>query len=100
MTNQNLEWMTDWYNEDYYANSPEHNPQGPKTGTEKVVRSVNVEWGDAQNILANGSITLMRIKRPPTAPIDEFEKAEDKGKSNYDYSTSARCVANSATALS
>ncbi|WP_372862754.1 formylglycine-generating enzyme family protein [Psychrobacter sp.] len=95
MTNQNNEWMTDWYSEDYYANSPEHNPQGPKTGTEKVVRSVNADWGDAQNVLANGSITLMRIKRLPTAPVDEFEKKEHEGKTNYDYSTSARCVANS-----
>ncbi|WP_227523165.1 MULTISPECIES: formylglycine-generating enzyme family protein [Psychrobacter] len=99
MTNQNLEWMTDWYSEDYYANSPEHNPQGPKTGTEKVVRSVNADWGSAQNIQANGSITIMRIKRLPTTPTDESEKKEHEGKSNYDYSTSARCVANSTQAI-
>ncbi|MBE0407712.1 formylglycine-generating enzyme family protein [Psychrobacter sp. AOP22-C1-22] len=100
MTNQNLEWMSDWYSEDYYASSPEHNPQGPKTGTEKVVRSVNADWGSAQNILANGSITLMRIKRLPTTPIDDSEKKEHEGKSNLDYSTSARCVANSQQAIS
>ena len=99
MTNQNHEWMTDWYSEEYYADSPKHNPQGPETGTEKVVRSVNADWGSARNVLANGSITIMRIKRLPTAPVDEFSKPEYEGKINYDYDTSARCVANSKQAI-
>lgn len=94
MTNQNLEWMIDWYAEDYYANSPEHNPQGPKTGTEKVVRSVYADWGDAQNILANGSITLMRIKRLPNPPLIDDDPGSDQNRQ-----TSARCVANSKKSL-
>jgi len=32
-------WVKDWYSEDYYAHSPELNPQGPKSGTKRVVRS-------------------------------------------------------------
>jgi iron(II)-dependent oxidoreductase len=32
------EWCHDWYNEDYYAKSPEKNPQGPDLGEEKVLR--------------------------------------------------------------
>ncbi|MDO2433346.1 SUMF1/EgtB/PvdO family nonheme iron enzyme [Enterobacter bugandensis] len=32
------DWVSDWYAEDYYQNSPEKNPQGPVSGTEKVVR--------------------------------------------------------------
>jgi len=32
------QWVQDWYDVNYYAHSPEHNPQGPKTGTKKVVR--------------------------------------------------------------
>ena len=100
MTNQNNEWMTDWYSKDYYANSPEHNPQGPDTGTEKVVRSVNADWGSARNVQANGSITLMRIKRLPTTPVNELAKPEYEGKINYDYDMSARCVANSIQAIS
>ena len=95
MTNQNLEWMMDWYSEDYYANSPEHSPQGPKTGTEKVVRSVNADWGDAQNVLANGAITIMRIKRLPNPPL-----IDNNPRINPNYQTSARCVANSTQALS
>ena len=33
-----LEWVSDWYGEDYYEHSPEHNPTGPKSGTLKVRR--------------------------------------------------------------
>jgi len=94
MTNQNNEWMTDWYSKDYYANSPEHNPQGPKTGTEKVVRSVNADWGDAQNVLANGAITIMRIKRLPNPPL-----IDNNPRINPNRQTSARCVANSSKAI-
>lgn len=32
------EWCSDWYDHDYYKNGPGNNPQGPKKGTEKVVR--------------------------------------------------------------
>ncbi|GLT13471.1 formylglycine-generating enzyme family protein [Vibrio algivorus] len=38
MSNQVSEWVNDWYAKDYYLYSPEHNPQGPETGTEKVQR--------------------------------------------------------------
>ena len=32
------EWCNDFYNVDYYQESPEENPKGPKTGETKVVR--------------------------------------------------------------
>jgi len=32
------EWCADWYDKDYYANSPENDPPGPKTGTHRVLR--------------------------------------------------------------
>ena len=32
------EWCADWHSSDYYAKSPYENPQGPKTGEEKVLR--------------------------------------------------------------
>ena len=32
------DWVNDWYAEDYYQHSPEKDPQGPTSGTEKVVR--------------------------------------------------------------
>ncbi len=32
------EWVNDWYGSDYYANSPENNPQGPETGEFRLIR--------------------------------------------------------------
>ena len=32
------EWCSDWYGEDYYANSPKTDPKGPATGKCRVMR--------------------------------------------------------------
>ena len=32
------EWVNDWYDSDYYANSPGDNPRGPSSGDFKVLR--------------------------------------------------------------
>lgn len=32
------EWCADWYSREYYRLSPEHNPPGPETGSERVLR--------------------------------------------------------------
>jgi len=32
------EWCLDWYNRDYYADSPERNPKGPDSGNWRVLR--------------------------------------------------------------
>jgi formylglycine-generating enzyme required for sulfatase activity len=32
------EWGADWYDADYYANSPPENPQGPSSGENRVLR--------------------------------------------------------------
>ncbi len=32
------EWTADWYAADFYANSPDDNPQGPRTGDKRVAR--------------------------------------------------------------
>ncbi len=33
-----VEWVNDWYQQDYYSSLPYNNPPGPTTGTWKVVR--------------------------------------------------------------
>lgn len=32
------EWTNDWYDENYYSNSPSNNPPGPETGLTKIIR--------------------------------------------------------------
>jgi formylglycine-generating enzyme required for sulfatase activity len=38
------EWVADWYDFGYYANSPAYNPQGPDAGSERVVRGGSAHW--------------------------------------------------------
>ncbi len=42
------EWVQDWYDDKYYANSPEVNPQGPDQGSYRVLRGgswYDPAWG-------------------------------------------------------
>ena len=55
-----LEWCSDWYDEEYYENSPGHNPTGPPTGRRRVVRGVS--W--SHDTLAEMRSTY-RSYRPP-----------------------------------
>lgn len=38
MSGNVLQWCQDWQDDDYYKNSPRKNPDGPRTGSERVVR--------------------------------------------------------------
>jgi formylglycine-generating enzyme required for sulfatase activity len=38
MAGNALEWVSDWYNETYYASSPPTDPQGPSSGSLRVIR--------------------------------------------------------------
>ncbi|MBD8513657.1 SUMF1/EgtB/PvdO family nonheme iron enzyme [Photobacterium sp. WH24] len=38
MSNNRPEWVNDWYDKDYYLQSPVNNPQGPDSGEDKVMR--------------------------------------------------------------
>ena len=52
------EWVSDYYSTGYYAQSPEHNPQGPGDGTERVVR------GGSWHSTANGWHSAWRKPYP------------------------------------
>jgi formylglycine-generating enzyme required for sulfatase activity len=39
------EWVNDWYSSSYYSVSPYSNPTGPDTGTYKVLRGGNWDYG-------------------------------------------------------
>ena len=40
MAGNAIEWVSDWYQRDYYASSPVNNPKGPENGTYKVILSL------------------------------------------------------------
>lgn len=42
MSGNTGEWVNDWYDERYYDGGPYHNPEGPETGTQKVIRGSSV----------------------------------------------------------
>jgi formylglycine-generating enzyme required for sulfatase activity len=42
------EWVADWYDADYYSRSPVHNPQGPDSGTLRVLRGRSFSRGARQ----------------------------------------------------
>ena len=44
-----MEWLADWYAEDYYTLSPDENPIGPSSGLMRVVRGGS--WYDNEAIL-------------------------------------------------
>ncbi|QBR01706.1 formylglycine-generating enzyme family protein [Paraburkholderia pallida] len=52
------DWVNDWFAPDYYDHSPEKNPQGPATGTEKVIRG---EEGGSDET----AMTIYRYKKKP-----------------------------------
>lgn len=60
------EWINDWYDPDYYADSPEENPMGPLTGDNKVVRGGS--WFDTGNFTS----TSVRFPAPPDESGDSI----------------------------
>ncbi len=38
MAGNAYEWTADWYDSEYYANSPSENPQGPESGEYRTLR--------------------------------------------------------------
>jgi sulfatase modifying factor 1 len=53
MTGNATDWVNDWYDPDYYRNSPVDNPQGPETGTQKIRRASNfseLNWQSANTV--------------------------------------------------
>ncbi len=53
------EWVQDWYDVDYYQNSPTVDPQGPDAGVYRAIRGGG--WNDTANIASSTA----RIGLPP-----------------------------------
>lgn len=54
MSGNLFEWVADWYDAGYYANSPLSNPLGPDTGTDKVVRGG--DWSGIKTASRTGKL--------------------------------------------
>ncbi len=84
------EWAQDWYDPDYYSKSPKTNPQGPNTGTYRVIRG--------QDQLGMGEIgfTFARGFAPPDAETERASRPnrELDGLFSYGYrhQNAIRCV--------
>ncbi|MBY6031384.1 formylglycine-generating enzyme family protein [Halomonas sp. DP8Y7-1] len=48
-----FEWVSDWYDENYYSVSPTKNPTGPIMGTQRVQRGADFGEGNSSNLLIN-----------------------------------------------
>ena len=84
LVTNNYEWMNDWYDKNYYQISPIQNPTGPKTGTEKVLRST-IPMGADNLVMADG-INIARTKSLPSP-------SKDDDLLNY-RKFSTRCISN------
>jgi len=59
------EWINDWYDDSYYANSAQDNPQGPANGVSKVLRGGS--W-------RHGLVSLRGAYRSPSDPATHYNK--------------------------
>ncbi|EPR87636.1 hypothetical protein L313_0496 [Acinetobacter haemolyticus CIP 64.3 = MTCC 9819] len=93
MATDGYEWMSDWFDPNYYKNSPEQNPQGPTTGTLKSIRSTH-QVGAAQSLQTGGSVTT--IYREGKEPNPQFDKDDQENPQyiNINGATSVRCASN------
>jgi formylglycine-generating enzyme required for sulfatase activity len=101
MSEDNGEWVNDWFDEDYYKKSPKINPLGPATGKKKVLR------GSVGGISEISAMVFMRTSAEPQ-PLDDtypngfgYEKRVEvpfPGYSGY-KSQNFRCVVSNSTHL-
>ncbi len=60
------EWPADWYDENYYANSPKNNPTGPETGQYRIARG-----GSWNSPVSSLRVSVHHYYFPPT--FDDFD---------------------------
>ena len=67
------EWVSDWYDQDYYKTAPDRNPKGPETGTQKAFRGGG--WMDSTTTMR----AAMRNGTDPSTKINwmGFRCAQD-----------------------
>ncbi|MGN1261054.1 MAG: formylglycine-generating enzyme family protein, partial [Alloprevotella sp.] len=64
MSGNVFEWCQDWYGSSYYSSSPQNNPMGPSSGSDRVLR------GGGWSGNARGCRSTSRISVTPVNGID------------------------------
>lgn len=88
MSSNGRDWVNDWFSATYYQQSPRKNPQGPKTGKEKVIRGLEGDYATA--------VTMYRQKAPPNKKVVYIGK---QPFSDREADIGFRCVLNSTTRI-
>ncbi|MFJ4431345.1 formylglycine-generating enzyme family protein [Pseudomonas sp. NPDC089395] len=101
MSDNGFEWVSDWYDPDYYQYSPIQNPQGPDQpvykGRDSNHQYAKVLRGIAYaNPLWGGGVNVQRSYRSPDGYVQSF--LSDGSFLNLSDKT-ARCVVNSEVSL-
>jgi formylglycine-generating enzyme required for sulfatase activity len=93
MSEDTQEWVNDWFDERYYAHSPEKNPQGPEEGTMKAMR------GSVEGKAEIAAMVFMRTRDLPQPLHSTFPNGLSNevrvpfpGYSGYN-TTNFRCAA-------
>lgn len=89
------EWVLDWYDKDYYKNSPETNPRGPEQGSEKILRG----GGGGNEPIGNDVFSRNATLPVPAEAIKNEVLRKDFEKNGY-ATFGFRCVLNLAEPLS
>lgn len=69
MTGNVWEWVQDWYSPDYFSNSPFRNPQGPRSGRQKVQRGGS--WLCSENY-CQGYRAAARMQTEPDSGLNNL----------------------------
>ncbi|WP_277046555.1 formylglycine-generating enzyme family protein [Caballeronia mineralivorans] len=84
------DWVNDWFAADYYAHSPSKNPQGPATGTMKVIRGAE---GDNRET----AMTVYRYGAPPGGYVVKTKDGRTLGPSSV--TLTFRCAVQTSSPL-
>jgi formylglycine-generating enzyme required for sulfatase activity len=66
MSGNAFEWVADWYDAKYYKKSPSNNPQGPSSGTYRILRGGSGTFGKLSS-----RTTTRRSEQPDVSDCDD-----------------------------
>jgi formylglycine-generating enzyme required for sulfatase activity len=90
MSDNGSEWVKDWYDPEYYKNSPVNDPQGPEAPKHKNSLGQYTKVMRGQGFPDSVSNLGGNVHRRPQSPDGDFSGNGHK----QIYSTTARCVVN------